>query len=342
MSATRPWLLPVALAACVSASEDPAQDTDGEPSVVYDDTAASSQVETDVGPVDPRCQSRADADPAQGMTPYLRDQLLGAGELARPDLVGGAFGGRVSEQDCAAREPVVFVHGNGDRAYGGAFGGWARVHAAFQEAGYRSAELYATTYGPGDALLASQYAHDRQSVMQVRGLLEAVLAHTGAARVDVVAHSLGVTMARRAILGGTARDRDGRAYEIGPPLTERIDTFVGIAGGNLGLASCAFTPGVPVCSPELGLYPGWFNGFEIQGVSDVLEAINAQPGREGAHRFSVWSEADEVVGGACLVWGRNTCRVPGQTGERRYQRLDHFELRDRTAAVVLGLVTAHE
>lgn len=344
----RMGILVVALVACRVSEPAP---EGGVPDVIedtgevgnVDDTDAS--VDTDPGPVDPDCLSDAGASMERVLTPHFRAWLAAQPafdvSLAREDLDGGAFGGRISDGDCAAREPVVFVHGNGDRAIGGAFGGWGVVRSAFLDAGYRSAELYATTYGPADPLQASQYAHDRQSVLQVRRFLEAVLAYTGSSRIDVVSHSLGVTVARRAILGGTARDRDGTSYEIGPPLTDRVDTFVGIAGGNLGLASCALSSWLPVCGTTLGLYPGWSDGRNVHDVAEVLRVVNRIPGFEGEHRFSLWSDADDVVGGACLVWGRNTCRVPGQTGERRYRLDDHFDVRDRHGDVIVGLVAAH-
>ena len=95
----------------------------------------------------------------------------------------------------------------------------------------------------------------------------------GATKVDIITHSMGVTLARKAILGGYATDAaDGGQYYIGPPLTSSVDTFVGIAGANLGLTSCYQTGGsTPTCAATNGLYPGYWNGF---GVSCVVKPMN--------------------------------------------------------------------
>ena len=295
--------------------------------------------DTDAAPA--RCDGRAGMAPGAGFTPAFRAFLdaRGRGDLARDDVDGGAFGGLDGPDDCALRRPVVFVHGNGDRALGGPLGGWTVVRDALVAAGWRSAELYATTYGPADPLRASIYGHDRASLGAVRALLEAALDHTGAAQIDVVGHSLGVTMARRAILGGPVRDRAGVTWDLGPPLTGRVHTFVGMAGANLGLASCT-NPAIPVCDREVGLYPGVLVGTEVVGRSAVLEDLLAAPGTEGARRVAMWSAADEVVGFACIVWGANTCQIPAQTGEIRYARRDHLGVRDDGAADLVAILGA--
>jgi hypothetical protein len=46
---------------------------------------------------------------------------------------------------------------------------------------------------------------------------------------------MGVPISRKAILGGKCVDT---GENLGPPLTELVDTFVGIAGANYGAALC--------------------------------------------------------------------------------------------------------
>ncbi len=265
-------------------------------------------------------------------------------DFMRGDLAGGSFGGFASATDCAARQPVIFVHGNSDRALGGSMGGWQQSVDYFRSRGYRRAELYGTTYGPGSALFASQYYHSRENLFQIRLFIEAVLDYTGADKVDVIGHSMGVTISRKAIKGGWANDLlDGGDYYLGPALTNRVDTFVGIAGGNLGLTACYFTPNVPTCGATNGFYPGQLVGLVVVGMSNILQDINASQRYEGAFRYSIWSTEDNVVGGDCLVWGRNTCRVPGHTGEKKYttSAFDHLGLRDLTTAVQYSMVVSH-
>jgi triacylglycerol lipase len=257
------------------------------------------------------------------------------------DLVeSGGVGGGARPTD-AEHDPVVFVHGNGDRAIGGALGGWSAPMAAYAAEGWDEGLLFAVTWGPGDPLLASQQDHDRANVLAVRRFLEAVLDYTEAAHIDVVAHSMGVTLARLAIAGGPVADDLG-AYDVGDPLTDRVDAFVAIAGANLGLASCWSTGGwVPTCGRVAGLWPGTRYGWaEVSGRSHVLEALRRRPGAEGARRFALWSRTDEILGVGALVWGEVTARLPEQTDEVILSGVSHLETRDTTTAIQVGWLDA--
>ncbi|ACY17934.1 lipase [Haliangium ochraceum] len=324
-------ILPLALS--ITACDMSAEDLDSE--LVGEQDKASS------------CSSTQGAQVASGLTTHFR-QYLNANypdmDFARDDLAGGSFGGFISSSDCARKQPVIFVHGNSDRALGGTLGGWEDSLEYFEGKGYRSAELFATTYGTGSASDSASYYHSRDNLTQIRSFIEAVLDYTGADKVDVISHSMGVTISRKAIKGGYGHDLlGGGDYNLGAPLTSRIDTFVGIAGGNRGLATCYYTPGVPTCAPTNGFYPGYVFGFSVVGVSDFLEELNSSSRYEGSFRYSIWSSVDEIVGGGCLVWGSNTCRVPGHTAEKKYSSYPygHIGVRDQTPAVQYQMVANH-
>lgn len=282
---------------------------------------------------------------AGGLSPdfraWLADKGYDAFDFARDDLQGGSFGGRQSAGEALHNQPVVFVHGNSDRAAGEGTEspvGWTAVIRQFLAAGYTPAELYATTWGPADPEKAGDQVHSAVYVQRIRAFLEAVLAYTGAERLDVIAHSMGVTLARRAILGGNL---DGHA--LGPPLTARVDTFVGIAGANRGLTTCFFARQLPTCSDEDGFFPGYAFFWGVTGLSDFLGELNAEPGFEGAHVYSIWSRADPLIGFGGLVYGKYTSRIPGQDGEKVYDRYPygHFCVRDLSARVQLEMVRDH-
>ncbi len=333
---------------------DTDSDTDGDADP-FPDTAPDSITDTDSA-LDTDSVPYADSSPdtapalAVGLSPDFRAWLAAHGfdptQLARDDLgPGGSFGGRSHPGEALGHEPVVFVHGNADLALGTQVGqtGWTASTQGFLAHGYGPAELYGTTWGPADAMLASQQAHTQANVMQVRRFLDAVLAYTGAAHVDVVAHSMGVTLARKAILGGTAHDPLVGDYDVGPPLTDRVDAFVAIAGANLGLTSCYAAAQLPTCGKEVGLYPGTLVGATVLGRSQFLEDLIDHPGTEGAFRAAVWSTVDEVIGGGGLVWGSITGRLPDQSAEVVYHTAPygHFGLKDQTVQVQIGLVGAH-
>ncbi|HEU4411512.1 MAG TPA: hypothetical protein VFS43_40075 [Polyangiaceae bacterium] len=289
--------------------------------------------------------------PSGGLTADFRAFLQANGydvaDFARDDLEGGSFGGRAFAGEAIVNQPVIFIHGNSDKASGDSFGktGWAASYDHFTRNGYKPAELYATTWGPADAFAASQQYHSKPYVMKVRRFIEAVKAYTGATKVDVIAHSMGVTLARKAIKGGTARDAlNGGSYEVGPSLKTSVDTFVGIAGGNLGLVNCFLSgPTTPTCGSTNGLYPGQLAFGVVVGRSAFLNDLLSSSGYEGSFRYSMWSTVDELVGFGGLVYGQATSRLPGQTGEVVFSSppFGHFGLKDLTADRQLKMVKFH-
>lgn len=288
-----------------------------------------------------------------GLTPHFEAWLSSHGyggyDFGRADVAGGSYGGKTGDGDAVVNQPVIFIHGNGDSALGtGVVGmtGWSASLATFQSKGYKSSELYATTWGPADPLQSALQYHSRSHLERLRAFIQAVKAYTGASRVDIVAHSMGVTLARKAIKGGAGHDSlGGGAYNLGASLTSSVDSFVGISGGNRGLVACYLTgPTTPTCGNTNGLYPGYLVGFYGPfGVSEFLTDLNATSRYEGAYRFSIWSTVDEVIGYGNLVYGRYTSQIPGQTGEKRYGSVPygHFGCKDQTGAVQWKMVTAH-
>src|SRR6185436_20224339 len=109
---------------------------------------------------------------------------------------------------------------------------------------------------------------------------------------------------------------EGGSYNIGPSLTSSVDTFVGIAGGNLGLTTCGLSgPLTPTCGSTNGFYPGVFNGISVSGRSAYLNDLLATKSFEGSFRYAIHSTVDELIGFGGLVYGEYTARLPGQTGE---------------------------
>ena len=299
-------------------------------------------VETEIGAKEQGAETQS---VASGFTSHFNTWLQNNGYGGDNFGAIACYGGRTGAGDNPVNQPVIFIHGNSDRALGTVFGqtGWTNSISHFQSQGYKSSEMYAMTWGPSNAALSAQQYHSRPYITRVRRFIQAVLAYTGAQKVDIVGHSMGVTLARKAIKGGTARDLlNGGSYNLGAPLTSNIDTFVGIAGANWGLVSCFQSGGsTPTCAPTNGLYPGYAVG--PLGLSDILKDLNATSGYEGAYRYSIWSTVDELIGYANIVYGRYTSRIPGQTGEKVYTAAPygHFNSKDLTAAVQLNMVKFH-
>lgn len=163
--------------------------------------------------------------------------------------------------------PVVFVHGNTRDA-----GDWDEpgrsVKQRFLDAGYSPQELWALSYNGKTTkqnLPAFQCQTDNQTnVPDLAAFVKAVQAYTGAAKVDLIAHSLGVTVARNML-------------STHPELSQAIEDFVAIAGPNHGTTVCR------------RLWLVWFIGWnEFVGCDELapgatwLTTLNGSQGEKEA------------------------------------------------------------
>lgn len=260
----------------------------------------------------------------------------GGYDFARTDLgANGSYGGKANAGDTVVNQPVIFIHGNSDAALGAGIGatGWTSSIDYFISQGYKSSELYATTWGDANPLLSAYQYHSKPNIQKVRAFIQAVKAYTGAAKVDVVTHSMGVTLARKAILGGTGNDAlNGGNYNLGSSITSSVDTFVGIAGANWGLVSCYQSGGsTPTCAATNGLYPGYSAWVPYPlGLSNILYNLNSSGSHyEGAFTYSIWSTVDEIIGYGNVVYGRYTSQVPGQNGEKRFNSVPYGHINSK-------------
>jgi pimeloyl-ACP methyl ester carboxylesterase len=198
--------------------------------------------------------------------------------LMKPVIGFGAAG-------AVARTPVIFLHGNNDTPYATTCNPFGRAQAFAQflaEKGWQPGELWGLGYEGDQCDLAdptqrSRIAHTNQAnVPDLRRFVAAVLKFTGATQVDIVAHSLGATLAREWM-------RQDQAYAT-------VRKLVAVDGPNHGIINCSpdpanyfqlpaaggFTPDAEVCV-ELG-----------SPNTPFLQKLNGPSGeREGAGRTRV-------------------------------------------------------
>ena len=170
----------------------------------------------------------AEAGPQVGTTlpadfPVIIDASLGT------PVIGFGAAGRVE------RTPVIFLHGNNDTPFATACNPLGYIHAMaqfFADHGYALSELWGLGYqGTQCDLIAqptnrSSGAHSTvANVPDLRKFVAAVLAYTGARQVDIVGHSLGVTLARTWL-------RTDDAFHL-------VRLFVAIDGPNHGIINCS-------------------------------------------------------------------------------------------------------
>jgi lipase (class 2) len=296
--------------------------------------------------------AQLESDPAYGLSTDFRNWLTANGygsySFQRSDVSGGSYGGRTFAGQPVVNHPVIFIHGNSDSAigYSSVYTGWRSSIEYFKTQGYTSAEIYATTWGPANAVFSADQYHSKAYLTRIRAFIQAVKAYTGAAKVDVVTHSMGVTLARKAIKGGSGNDAlDGGAYNLGSALTSSVDTFVGISGANRGLTNCYLSgPTTPTCGSTNGFYPGYLIGITgPYGVSSFLVDLASSSHYEGSFVYTIWSSVDEVIGYGTIVYGTSTCRIPGQNGEKTFSAYPygHIGSKDQTPYYQWRMVKYH-
>jgi pimeloyl-ACP methyl ester carboxylesterase len=238
----------------------------------------------------PRCRlSTAGAEPTVSHTRPPLGPVYFASDFPRlrDDQWGypvGGFGG-LRRHRRLTHTPVIFVHGNQADAQN-----WLDVMQQFQnDAGYTMEEMYALSYnGLGNyyaglptrtapGALDRDYVDQNPNVLANGGhgsadddevpdlcrFIEAVQRYTGSARIDIVAHSLGVTIARKLMFDYPALARD-------------VVAFVGIAGANRGTTSCR------------GLQTTYYGCNEIVPGSPWLAQLNGPAGVRETYPPTRW------------------------------------------------------
>lgn len=174
----------------------------------------------------------------------------------------GGFGGE-SKGKKLVHNPVILVHGQGydHESWDVATEvppGTLNVRKFLRSKGYTDQEIWGVSYN-GDACMNTvTCGTDSESNNQdVFNFIQAVRAYTGVEKVDVVAHSLGVTVVRKSV-------------RVHPELLDQIEDMVLIAGANHGTTSCR------------GNETTWFGCDQVYPGSPWLADINTwNPKGEG-------------------------------------------------------------
>ena len=157
----------------------------------------------------------------------------------------------------AARDPILFVHGWNSSA-----STFNTMVGRFQAAGYTSNQLMAITYNSNTS--------NRTIAGQVQTAVNDLRARTGAAKVDIVSHSMGGLSTRSYL-----KERGGTAL---------VDDWVSLAGPNHGTntayACYLFSRGCRDMIPN----------------SDLLVALNSGDETPGSTNYGTyWSNSDDVI-----------------------------------------------
>jgi pimeloyl-ACP methyl ester carboxylesterase len=210
-----------------------------------------------------------------------------------PTIVDASFGTPVIGFGAAGpvrRTPVIFLHGNNDTPFPTACNPYGSMHALAESLlarGWAPSELWGLGYqGDQCDLLLDQtrrsgLAHTTvANVPDLRAFVHAVLRYTGARRVDIVGHSLGVTLARTWM-------RSDHSYAL-------VRRLVAIDGPNHGIIDCSPDPANYWQLPALGGFTPWSPVCLEYGAADTpfLRWLNHGQETPGPTRYLVLRNDD--------------------------------------------------
>lgn len=201
----------------------------------------------------------------------------------------------------ACLDNVVLVHGNT-----GSPADWNGTVSTLKGRGYLASQLYLPNWG--SKTNAASNDHGAANTDVVKNALTAAAGASCTGKIDVIGHSMGVTLAMKAI------------NELG--YAGRVNSFVGVAGAQWGLNSCGVYP-FNVATPTCGA-----NGLSID--SPLTKSVRGK--RYGAKMYSIKSWIDEIVCiGSCYVYGAHTSNIDLQNTTSDYS-LGHFGLQAYTTS----------
>lgn len=208
----------------------------------------------------------------------------------------------------ACVDNVVLVHGNA-----GSPSDFDNTYNELRARGYAAAQIFRPNWGSKTCPACNDHSGTEETPVE-NALIDAI-ASSCTGKIDVIGHSMGVTLAARQI------DKHG--------LKPYVESFVGIAGAYRGLWSC-------------GTYPWnvWTSTCGSQGLSINSPLLNSLAGKKpGARAYSIKSNIDQIVcsTGVCTVGGVHSSTIPGENASYTYAT-GHFGLLTNTAATQANLI----
>ncbi|CEF71107.1 Lipase EstA/Esterase EstB family-containing protein [Strongyloides ratti] len=264
---------------------------------------------------------------------YTWLQLNGYHEDDFPSLIfgnNGSFGGKDTEKSIIKKRPVIFIHGNGDGALddGSLLGsGWNSSLNTFLNNGYTMKELYGITWG--DRIMENNLSRtfDCKYVKKIRRFILAVLKYTKFNSINIVSHSMGVTLTRKAIKGGAIKEKHD-VCNIGEPISKKINTFNGYWPGNdYGYDECGIKSK---------------NEGRQNNYSNFLQNLNEDKYLEGQYIINIFSTQDEVIGNNNIVFNKNTSRLSTITEQFISDKWSHIETKDKSSSYVIEMIKKYD
>lgn len=214
----------------------------------------------------------------------------------------------VNQTHAACVDNVVLVHGNT-----GSPSQFDNTYVELRARGYSAAQIFRPSWGSKTCAACNN--HNGSEETPVENALIDAIASSCTGRIDVIGHSMGVTLLAREIT------------RLG--LSSDVDAFVGIAGAYRGLWSCGAYPfNVPT-----GTCGYW--GLSVD--SPLLVDLNGF--RLGDRVYSIKSWIDEIVcaTGVCTVGGIHSSSITGELSSFTFA-YGHFGLQAFTPVLQADLL----
>ncbi|MGB0513355.1 MAG: esterase/lipase family protein [Wenzhouxiangellaceae bacterium] len=207
----------------------------------------------------------------------------------------------------ACVDSVVLVHGNT-----GSPGDWDNTYVELRARGVPAGQIHRPSWGSSCAACND---HNGSEELPVLNAIADALSSSCTGRIDVIGHSMGVTLAAKQIVENN--------------LAGQVDAFVGVAGAWRGLWTC-------------GVYPWnvWNSTCGYYGLSISSPLLDWLDGKNlGARVYSIKSWIDQIVcaTGTCLVGGVHSSRISGEVATFTFS-LGHFGLQSGTPITQVNLV----
>ncbi|WP_223669670.1 alpha/beta fold hydrolase [Kangiella shandongensis] len=206
--------------------------------------------------------------------------------------------------DC--KDAVVLVHGNT-----GSSADWDNTYHELLARGYSDDEIFRPNWGTSCASCNNHYGSEETPV---REAISAAISHSCSGKIDIIGHSMGVTLAIDQVLDLSA--------------TNAVDDFVGIAGALRGLHSCGYYP-----------YNVYNSTCGYWGLSIGSPFLNSIYGSNfAAKSYSIKSWYDQVVCyGGCTVGGVHSSRIWNEDASYTFT-YGHFGLQSYTSQLQVNLI----
>jgi triacylglycerol lipase len=200
----------------------------------------------------------------------------------------------------ACNDAVVLVHGNSASP-----SSWQNTYDELRARGYPASDIYLPDWGSKWCPACNNHYGSEET--PVRSAINSALLNSCTGKIDVIGHSMGVTLAAQQI------DKLG--------VSGLVDTFVGVAGAWRGLWSCGVYP-YNVANSTCGYY-----GLSVQ--SPFLDGLYNVPIAQRVYTIKSYSDQVICSTGVCTVGGVHSSRIPNEQYSYTYA-LGHFGLQTDT------------